>query len=98
MIKRNKTLTTEEYLRIVEIRNHFNKNNIALFNKRNKARFVLGSVLFGVGIISFPIPFITIPILLFAGGLMGWTLKDAINKKKALKYLIKYQIAKRLKN
>ncbi len=98
MIKGNKTLTSEEYLRIIETRNHFNKNNIALFNKRNKTRFVFGVVLFGIGIISFPIPFITIPILIFSGGLMGWTLKDVINKKKALKHIIKYKIAKRLKN
>ena len=98
MNKRHKTLTSEEYLNIIRAMNHFRKYNIEIIADKTKIKFISGVVLFGVGVLSFPIPFITIPILLFSLSLMGLTIQDIVRKKRQTKAYIKYRIAKRLNN
>ena len=90
--------TTQEYLRIVRTLNHFNKNKIALLNKRNRFKLICGGVCVGLGLLTLPIPATTPPLLALGFLLLGITKRDIIKKKKALKWGIIYNVKKRVKN
>jgi len=90
--------TTQEYLRIVRTLNHFNKNHVALFNRRNRFKLILGGVCVGLGLLTLPIPATTPPLLALGFLLLGITKRDIIKKKKALKWGIIYNVKKRVKN
>ena len=94
----NKYKTAKEYMDIVNTRNHFERVGIKVFIGRNTLKFIGGCALFVVGLVSFPIPFITIPLLVFACGLMGYNLRDLMRKKQDFKLLIKYKYEKWKKN
>ena len=86
--------TTEEYLNIVRTLNHFNKNHVALFNKRNRFKLFGGVVCLGLGLLTLPIPLTTPPLLALGFLLLGITKRDIIKKKKDLKWTAVYYIRK----
>ena len=97
-MKTKKYLNTKEYLYLIRTREHFNKNNIIVVMQENRIKFVVGVVLFGFGLVSIPIPFITIPIIMFSCGLMGVTIQDIRRKRKEIKNTFKYKYMRYIKN
>ncbi len=91
---KTKYKTTQEYLNIVRTLNHFNKNKIALLNKRNRFKLILGGVCVGLGLLTLPIPATTPPLLALGFLLLGITKSDLIKKKKDLKWTAVYYIRK----
>ncbi len=91
----NKYKTAKEYFNIVRTMNHFKTLGIETFTEKHKLKFICGCVLFGVGVVFIPVPLpVGIPLIMFACGLMGYTMLDVRRKRKDLKSLIKYKIAK----
>lgn len=78
MIRKTKKIFSSE--EIATIRYHMVKNNIHLYNKKSIMRTVVGSVMIGVGLVTFLVPFTTIPLCIGGGVLVGYDVKALISR------------------
>ena len=90
-MKNKKYLSITEHLNIVRTINHFKKNHIALFKKKNKLRFACGVALLGLGFVFTinPIP-LGLPLISLGCAFMGITKRDLILKQREVRALIIY--------
>ncbi len=87
--------TKKEGLTALDIscaRYHMKKAGIETYNKKSIMRMLIGGSMIVMGLVTFFVPFTTLPLCMCGAGLIGYDLKSLLKKIKYENHLLRLRI------